>query len=121
MMGPFVDDEKLLRALWSFWIKPDGTIKSAAFKPRGREGISTDRIANRSLNEAISFLLQRMSPGSRAGSITVKDCNNVGVQIVPSPRENINPFHTEIYSSFPDTPLDSIQYKKLALLAVVEQ
>ena len=119
MVKPLVENEKLLRGILPIYVKSDNTISSAAFKPRNGEGVSVDRVADRTLEDAIEFLLAKLKRSNRVGSITVKQCNDIPVNIVLSPSTS-DPFHVEIYSE-DKAPLDSIKYENLAKLAVLER
>ncbi len=95
----FKDDELLLRAVWpptkrpDFW-KSNGKISSAALKVKN--GLSVNRTAHLTLEEAVNFTASRLN-GSIV-SISVKSCSfvNAFVKYAPS---NDNEFHSEIYGN----------------------
>lgn len=110
-------DELLLRAVLpvdrmpSFWHE-DGTLSSAALKIKN--GLSVDRTYNRSLSEAIDFLLSHLS--GHVVSISQDDCKEVNAFIEYSPTEEPpeNPFHCNIFGDSNKKSLNNRQAKILA-------
>lgn len=123
MTGDFNSAEKLVRACWPWFIKKNGKVTSAAFKPRlmedGKfEGISVDRTHTRTLDETVKDMIPHFSSRSRFAHVTVLSCQEIGVYIKYIPGKNTK-YHSEIYSQAPDIPLTAEESKKLADAAVL--
>ena len=123
MTENFNPEEKLVRACWPRWIKRNGKVTSAAFKPRllsdGRfEGVSVDRTHTRTLDETIKDMIPRFSSESRFAYVTVLSCREIGVYI-KYVSDTGSKYHSEIYSQAPDIPLTAEESKKLADAAVL--
>lgn len=120
MLTDFDENELLLRAVWPRYIKPDGRISSAAFKPRsGESGISVERTGERSLPVATNETKKLFSDESGIVSVSIHDCQNAGTCPIPDPKEN-RPYHSQIYSTPEMNPLDPIQWQALASVAHIE-
>ena len=112
MAMDFEAKESLLRAAWPNYIKSNGSISSAAFKPRKLkddtiEGVSTDRTCSRTMQESVEFMEHHIHSDSRIISVSVADCNEIKLYLKYSP-SSWNKYHTEIYSKAPNIPLENI-------------
>lgn len=119
MLGEINENEHMLRAVWPNYIRSDGTIKSAAFKPRSREtGVSVERTGTRSLETATTET-KEMFPQGAIVSVSVPDCIAAQTYLVPDP-SNRSQYHTQIFSNPEMLPLDPIQWDNLASVARVQ-
>lgn len=119
MLEEIRDDEHMIRAVWPKYIKDDGSISSAAFKPRQKEsGVSVERTGDRPVPVAVLETKKLFSPESGLVSVSVLDCKAAKTYLVFDPRDN-HPYHSQIYSTPEMTPLDPVQWYDLASRAVV--
>ena len=111
------DQENLLRgvsvAIPHLW--KDRRPSSAAFKDSN--GLSVDRAANRSLDEAIMYARGHL-PGYAIVSISVGSCRNINATLKYKPEQN-NPYHSEIHRNETTIPLSASQARHLAVTATI--
>lgn len=116
----FYNSEKLYRAVLpdGIYIKPDGSVTSAAFKDS--KGLSVDREMCRENSKCISFMLghidkRYLNSGGRIVSITysqIKDCDLL-LKYCPL-EDGSNDFHSEIHMSTSKIQLSSSKARLLA-------
>ena len=112
-----MEDELLYRAIKrSKKFCLDGNRITPALFKREIEGISVDRSAKRSRDEAVEFMCNNANLNSRVKGIAelpVKSCKQLGTNVVAAPSVG-NPYHTNIFLDENDEFRQNIQALGLA-------
>ena len=112
-------DESLLRAVFPADRRPDlwngKRLSSSAFKDK--RGASVDRTYDRSMEESVAFLQEKLQ--GYLVSVSVENCKEVNAIIKYLPSDT-DIFHSEIHRSEDIKLLDEVQAYHLARVAIIQ-
>lgn len=113
----FLPKEKLFRGIIpeSMFINDDGTLTSAAFKDKAKNGTSVDREGDHSFNDAVLFAKSHLKKGFIV-YIAVQNCTEISAVVIYKKLDD-NPYHSEIYKNKDEEHLTKSQAKHLADIA----
>ena len=115
----FPQDEKLYRAVFPYdmYWKEDGSVSSAAFLDRKREGLSVERGNMRDDHEVVDDMRQMNFIGHIV-SVTVKNCTETDALVLYRPSKRSS-YHSEIHGTMDNPLLSPKQRKYLSRSAIV--